>query len=552
VRRLPELLFVRNGDRARLWTVLYFILVAAVFSLALVRRFALPLVPILDADSPNFLWPALLKLNGEGFIHNAGLNFIYPGTLYLLLRAFSDFRAIVIFQHVLGVAAGAFFLLGWNRLHDFDAASPIRRGVHRAIGLIGVAVYLFSATPILFETQIRADALCMFAQMLSVWLVLQFLFYRCATPNSRRAVSYGIGGVASALLLYSLKPSYALTALLTIGLVVWLMIRARSGWKDRTLFFAGALVAVVLFVVPEWLLARGDRLSRMFLPQTLFVVHAKIIHAQMGDDLEHNVATPFPRAWLEKAHDELGAEVARTHERFPAEFSTLGFHPDYLMNGDDAIITRWLHQLGGDDALQQFLEFYYWRALRHRPLSFAAKISEQLAIFYNWKCPAFLTYPRIILGPWHYAPSLAVQKDPENWEQMGKLPAGIQLAAQTEVLAGQTRELRSGKGLVFCHALLARAYLPALLVSAGLASWVLLVQKPFGSGRRIPSLIVFFLFLLNFGNVLAISVVHSMQVDRYSTVQFAAALFAELWALRYLLAFVMAGFEDRRAAPRPG
>lgn len=534
--------------RAHLWRVLYFFLVAVVFSAALVRRFSLPLVPILDIDSPNFLWPALLKLNGDGFIHNAGLNFIYPGTLYLLLRAFSDFRAILIFQHLLGVAAGAFFLLGWNRLQDFDVAPALRRGVHQAIGLLGAGIYLLSATPILFEMRIRAEAVCMFAQMLSVWLVLQFVFHRLVRPNLGRAVSYAIAAVASALLLYSLKPSYALTALLTIGLIVWMMIRAESGWKYRMLFFIGAGAAVLLFVIPEHLLARVDRLSRMFLPQTLFVVHAKIIHAQMGDDLEQNVATPFPRAWLQKAHDELGTEIARTHERFPEQFSLLGFQPDYLMNGEDAIVTRWLHELGGDDGLRQFLEYYYWRALRHRPLPFATKISQQLAVFYNWNCPAFITHPRILLAPWHYAPSLVVLKDPENWEQIGKLPAGVQLAAQTDALAGHAGELRSGKALVFFHALFARAYLPVLLVSAGLAFWVLLVQKPSGRGR-IPSLIVLFLFLANFGNVLAISAVHSMQVDRYSTVQFAAALFAELWAMRCLLEFGVRSYQARKASP---
>ncbi len=533
--------------RAHPWRVLYFFLVAGVFSAALVRRFSLPLVPILDTDSPNFLWPALLKLNGEGFIHNAGLNFFYPGTLYFLLRAFSDFRAVVIFQHLLGVAAGAFFLLGWNRLHDFEAGQAVRRGVHRAIGLLGAGIYLFSATPILFEMDVRAEALCMFAQMLSIWLVFQFLYYRVAAPNPGRAVPYAIAAVASAILLYSLKPSYALTALLTIALVIWVMIRARSGWKDQTLFFAGAVGAILLFAIPEHLLARGDRLSQMFLPQTLFVIHAKIIHAQIGDDLEHNVATPYPRAWLQKAHDELGTEIARTHERFPDQFSALGFQPDYLMNGKDAIITRWLHELGGDDGLRQFLEYYYWRALRQRPLSFAAKISQQLGIFYNWNCPVFRTQPRILLGPWHYRPSLAVQKDPENWAQIGKLPAGLQLAAETEAVAGAADELRSGKGLRFFQALFARGYLPLLLASAGLAFWVLLAQKTSGPGRR-SSLIVLFLFLANFGNVLAISVVHSMEVDRYSTIQFAAALFAELWALRYLLEVALRKFRAPRAS----
>jgi hypothetical protein len=80
-----------------------------------------------------------------------------------------------------------------------------------------------------------------------------------------------------------------------------------------------------------------------------------------------------------------------------------------------------------------------------------------------------------------------------------------------------------------------------LLISVALALCVILVRKP-SQQRRSPSLLVLFLFLSNFGNVLALSSVHSMEVQRYSTVQFAAALFAELWAIRYLFEFALRGY----------
>src|SRR5437764_941816 len=94
---------------------LYWIALGVIFTLAGWRRFSLPLTPILDLDSANFLWPALRKLNGAGFVHNAGLNFIYPGFLFLSLRPFASFSAISVAQHLLGLAGGVFFLLGWNR-----------------------------------------------------------------------------------------------------------------------------------------------------------------------------------------------------------------------------------------------------------------------------------------------------------------------------------------------------------------------------------------------------------------------------------------------------
>jgi hypothetical protein len=369
--------------------------------------------------------------------------------------------------------------------------------------------------------------------MLSFWLFFQFLFYRLSAMSRRKVAFYGIAAVASALLLYSLKPSYALTALFMIVVLFWLVLRSTDGWRYQSLFFAGAIIAGLVFIIPEHLLARGDRVSKMFLPQTLFFVHAEIIRGQIGEDLGDGMPGAFPRPWLQTAYDELGTEIARAQAPSPEQFSLLGFNPDYLMNGADAIFTRWLHQLGNDEELRRFLNYYYWRALRHRPISFVAKISRQIGVFYSWKCPAFLAYRRIPLVAWHYMRSLAVLKDPENGEQLERVPAGRALLVQTEEICARENIFNSGKRLHFFHELLARTYLPVLFISTGLALWIVFVRKRPHRGR-FPAFLVLFLFLTNFANVLAISAVHSMEVPRYATVQFAAALFAQLWAIRYL------------------
>lgn len=525
-------------DRRRLWTVIYVAGQIALFSLAFGRRFSLPLTPILDADSPNFLWPALLKLNGHDFIHNAGLNFAYPGFLLFLLRSFSDFRAIVVVQHLLGLAGGFFFLHGWNRLHDLDFATRLRRPVHQALGLFGAGIYLLSPTPMLFENQIRPEALCMAVQLMSFWLLFEFLFYRRKPAQAGRMALFGCGAIASSLLLCALKPSFTGAALFTAALVLVLVICSRHTWRFRAFFCSAALLIALAFFVPERWLARNDRLSKMFLPQTLFAVHANIIHAQMKEDLARGVATPFPTAWLRTACDELGAEIERLHVPYPKQFSLLGFDPDHLMNGDQAIMTRWLRQLGGDDELKRFLNYYFWRAFRQRPLDFTAKISRQLAVFYDWQCPAFISHRRIALTAWYYQPSMAVIRDPENWEQLGAVPGGPPLLAQTEEIATQDRIFDSGKRPFFYHSILARTYLPLLAIGVGVALGFVFFGKA-AAGEKWPSLLVPFFFLVNLGNVLAVSAVHSMEVLRYSTVLFATALFAQLWAIRYLLEFLL-------------
>jgi hypothetical protein len=68
------------------------------------------------------------------------------------------------------------------------------------------------------------------------------------------------------------------------------------------------------------------------------------------------------------------------------------------------------------------------------------------------------------------------------------------------------------------------------------------------------SFLVLLFYATNFGNVLAISVVHSMEVHRYSTVLFITALFAELWAIRWLIEIAWMTFSQSksrlRLAPR--
>ena len=43
---------------------------------------------------------------GGAFEHLHAVNFLCPGFVYIVRRAFGDFRAIAILQHLLGLAAG--------------------------------------------------------------------------------------------------------------------------------------------------------------------------------------------------------------------------------------------------------------------------------------------------------------------------------------------------------------------------------------------------------------------------------------------------------------
>ena len=81
---------------------------ALVLGLAARARFAWPQWPVADPDTWGYLYPALGKLEGAGFVHTYGRNFLYPGFVYGLLRCGGTFRAIPVAQHLLGLACCGF------------------------------------------------------------------------------------------------------------------------------------------------------------------------------------------------------------------------------------------------------------------------------------------------------------------------------------------------------------------------------------------------------------------------------------------------------------
>jgi hypothetical protein len=524
-------LFVRC-NQAALWKIAYFVIAALLVVAAAQRRFSLPQDPLEDGD-PGYLWPALMKLSGGTFTHIQGLNFLYPGMVYLILRICADFRAISVVQHILGLTAGALFLASWSRLGDFFPKARLNRIAHEAIGLWGAAIYLLSNTPVLFEMQIRSDAVCMFFEILVLWLAVQFFYYEVISPNAWKAVIYGSAAAINAFLLVSLKPSFALMALFTVAPVVWLILNSKGNLTGKIAFFGTALPIIVALTLTEHHLRRNDQTVKMFLPETLFVVHAKIIHAQMAGDLKDGETSVYPREWLRAACNDLEAEIQHSHDLYPKKHPVLGFQPDYLRVGADPLLNRWRRQLG-DRAFLRFLNYWYWHSVAGHPLAFAEKVARQLGVFYSTDCPAFSPYKNLPLGSWAYGASFSTLSDPQSMRLLAMLPAGADFLARTKKLSLTNVVIHQDNRVRMWNIWCERSYLVILLLSVPLAVWFLL--KRTGSERlKLAAFFVIFFYSANFGNVFGISVVHTMEVWRYSAVQFFAALLAQLWAIRWLM-----------------
>src|SRR5205085_2278835 len=217
--------------------ILYWIVVAALFALAAWQRFSLPLDPTADPDTWGYLSPALEKLTGGSFIHN-GRNFLYPGFLFLLLRLFGDFRAITITQHMLGLGAGGLLLLTWRRTAVFISETRPTGVVHCLLGLAAAAICLTAGGPINTEMQIRPEGISAFLLGLNIYCTIEFIAR--AFIIKRPAVAFGIFAGITAAALASIKPSFALMAVLPLAPLTVFVYRARE-WRKKFALVGGVV-----------------------------------------------------------------------------------------------------------------------------------------------------------------------------------------------------------------------------------------------------------------------------------------------------------------------
>ncbi|MBA3881498.1 MAG: hypothetical protein H0X73_02040 [Chthoniobacterales bacterium] len=520
------------------------VVVATVFLLGAVHRFSLPQLPIATSDV-GYFWSALNKLAGGKFEPLNGVNFLYPLIVYLVLWLFDEFRPLGVIQHVLGLAAGVVFLCVWRCLGKFTLPTVFGNELHRWLGIVGLAIYLLSNGPLQFESLLRADAVCMFMGILSVWLSLESICDSVVRVNRRRAGALAVASIVSCVTLATFKPSFVAAASAIILVTAFVTLRhARSPAIAMVIVSAIVVTAVVSSSLHSYF-SRGDSLTKIFLPQTLFSIHANIIYEQMREEVWQENSNGASAVWLQQACSDLGAAIEETHARFPKPFARLGFDPDRLVNGWDerpSLLSRWRAELG-DDRYREFLSYWYWHTLQRRPIAFMRKTGGQLSVFYSLDCPAFWGGGRLLRFP--YERTISTFDNFSLQSVVRSVPAAQRFVIQTrELLRTAPPESREGEAIHFLNKLCGRTYLAALLLSLIACLW----WRNFTHHERTGVLLVIFLYALNLGNVLSISIVHSMEIGRYSGVQFLSALLAELWAVLWLYTIVDRAIRQRQTS----
>jgi hypothetical protein len=513
--------------------VFYWLALVLIFSWAAWRRFSLPLDPIADLDIWGYLSPALVKLTGGGFVHE-GRNFVYPGFLLLLLRGFGNFRAIVIAQHILGLAGGALILMAWQRVRSFIPRSTIGDRAHAVLGLVLTAVFLLAGEPIRAEMGIRPEAICAFLLALNLFCLTGFLAQGFVARKA--PVPWGIGTGASAVLLAALKPSFVFLALVPL-LPVAIFLVTRNPLRQKITIALGIAFSAALVAVPEHFLSRDDERSKTFLSTNLFVVHADLIRDQMADDVASGAILPYPTEQLDRIEKQLAVEIERSAAAEGWHFPSLGFSPDYLHYTATSIAEQVAHGFNYEiSAINSFYRFYYWRTWQKRPVAMLKKVQRQIARFYAPVSPVY-DYRKFIPLALVYEIG-AHSFDPESYRPvLNAYPGAVEFIRRSALLGQTASPIEQARLLHKTLAFLARAYLPLLALTLVIAATCLQTDWRKRLGRL--AILTVLVFAYNAAACLEVAIIQVFDGPRYSTVQFCFTLFAEFLALRLVLEGVL-------------
>jgi hypothetical protein len=567
--------FSGRSPAAKVGEFAYWTAIAIIFAWGAWLRFRLPLDPI---AFPAYLLPALRKLTGADFGYiGADRTIIYPGFVYLLLRAFGDFRAITVTQHLLGLMAGGILLITWHRIRDFIPRAHLSYPIYRCLGLLATAIYMFSREPLRFEMSIQPEGICGFLISINLYFVIQFI--ACGFLEGRRTATgiYGTAVVFTSILLAFVKPSFSLTAI--VALLPLAALFFRRGWLRQKIALAGgAAVSAALLLLPEHFLKRNDGVSECFLPTQLFVIHADLIRDQMAEDLERRANVPYSSDWLRRVHTTLSEEIARSFAVWkgsPRHYRSLGFDPDYLMYSPTSIAAQ-LHKEFGTNAsaLCAFYWYYYWRTWLHRPLVVANKILRQLAIFYASKCPAYRSVKSLLLTDEYQRSMTSLHTEPYNftlrfnnrttspisWSSTNATlvsnpkiwmtyPPAVDFMARMELLARGAPIVEQPAYIRRSLGVLAITYRPLMLIALALSAVVFLRR---GIRRQLGWLaaLVVFAYSYNAANCLEVAIVHSLDNPRYLTVQVFFTILAQFLAILLIIEVLLASREAAKSRRR--
>ena len=546
------------------WLSIYVILGLAGWA----RFFSLPSLPFSDPDTWGYLHPGLSGITVGIFTHTYGRSFPYPFFVYLLLSTTHTFVSIAVAQHLLGLATGVLMIRTWHRATAFINLDRWAFIVHRVLGFVVLAVFLFSKSTLLMEHSIRPEAVFPFFTMLALYLAVEFGIARFTSNSqdtsadnvlplhSRKIFVLGTLLIFDSVFVYFLKPAWGFGAgFAVLPVIVSLFVfRDRLAYKLSLLALPLLLALVTLWYPEKRLVDLYDPGSERFLGSLLLCFHANFIREEMIADLRSSAPLRCDRKTLETVEKLIDEELKDDHKSEHV-YKSLGFDPDNLLYHQRCIVTVLESYFGTDiAAYKAFCFSYYEKAWLHQPLAMSRKVIRQLWGFYNFKNPAFDTRRgSASFIETAYTAQRSVGSVPHSFSTtllagnpLPPCPIFSGYLEQEEALMNSPGVWKQPSWTIRCARVLAALYTPVLLLSLLAAIFVLRRHALIAPGNiAFAALFALYFFGYNFGNCLTIAVTHTMEVSRYTKNQLVFTAFSEAFGILLLLSAASAFLRSR-------
>ncbi len=221
-------------------------------------------------------------IEGKGFVQMHGRGWFYPPFVRGVC-GFGSFGSLAVVQQILGLLSGVFFyshlaVVGQTVESDLCGSGGLASGFgRRSCGPSG------NPQTILFEVQIRPEAIMNAVVFAQLFCVLQYVHARWRGGSTRAIILWGAVGIALAYAAFELKPSWA------PGRSHYLP--AHGSGHDQTMetlripdCHGGSWCrghAAVFSGFRKKPFSAMDIASQTFLPMVLFALHADLINADM-------------------------------------------------------------------------------------------------------------------------------------------------------------------------------------------------------------------------------------------------------------------------------
>jgi hypothetical protein len=499
-------------------------------------------VAISEWDSWGWLDPALSWLGGTGFRERFEREWLYGAFIAACLRLTGSFSGYILIQQTLGVAAAIFIWLTWR---NWTALLPKPLALEIAaivIGLLTIALYLFSPIALALELSIRPEAILAFTAFLQLFCIVTYCRFRWHQPRPIVSLLFGVVAMLLAYALFILKPNWVLSVpATTLPVFVGLFGRAIPLSIRLLTPLLGVFLIVFTLILPDKLLFIRTAETRLVLPMTLFTIHADVIQASLRHELESAKNSEERRGFLEAFLPVLDREMqtARTLANY---YPRLGFDPDYLMYR--STVFPFLEQERGMSRgeIASFCRSSFLAGIISEPLAYARKVFTQLGYFFFPDDGTFFR-TRIKMGKLY---EYVLTTIPESLDATISQPVREMFAAYRQSTVLQTAQSANLETLSFFRGLLRVIRATAFWIQlAFFLSVISCLFVPSLAQFRLPALITTIFFLAPAGNAVTIALIHALDNSRYRGSYGPLLLFALAAMLVFVattLAYVMTAY----------